>query len=61
MANPRRDNVSLLRVLFNSTLESLPLKLYSQSLTGNSFAIDRPGNLFRFPVLLMLSLPLFSF
>jgi hypothetical protein len=35
----------LLRVSFNSTLESLPLQLCSQPLTGNSFAIDRLGNL----------------
>jgi hypothetical protein len=45
LANPRRDDVLLLRVLFNSTLESLPLQLFSQPLTGNSFAIDRLGNL----------------
>jgi hypothetical protein len=45
LANPRRDDVSLLRVSFNSTLESLPLQLCSQPLTGNSFAIDRLGNL----------------
>jgi hypothetical protein len=37
---------------------SLPLQLYSQPLNG-SFAIDRVGNLFPFPVLLILSLPLF--
>jgi hypothetical protein len=48
---PRRDDVSLPRVSFNSTLESLPLQLCSQPLTGNSFAIDRLGNLFPFPVL----------
>jgi hypothetical protein len=59
LANLRRDDVSLLRVSFNSTLESLPLQLYSQPLTDNSFAIDRLGNLFLFPVLLILSLPLF--
>jgi hypothetical protein len=34
-----------LRVSFNSTLESLPLQLSSQPLTGNSFAINRLGNL----------------
>jgi hypothetical protein len=45
LANPRRDDVSLLRVSFNSTLESLRLQLFSQPLTGNSFAIDRLGNL----------------
>jgi hypothetical protein len=45
LANPRRDDVSLLRVSFNSTLESLPLQLYSRPLTSNSFAIDRVGNL----------------
>jgi hypothetical protein len=45
LANPRRDDVLLLRVSFNSTLESLPLKLCSQPLTGNSFAIDHLGNL----------------
>jgi hypothetical protein len=39
------DDVFLLRVSFNSTLESLPLELCSQPLTGNSFAIDRLGNL----------------
>jgi hypothetical protein len=39
------DDVWLLRVSFNSTLESLPLQLCSQPLTGNSFAIDRLGNL----------------
>jgi hypothetical protein len=59
LANPRRDDVSLPHVSFNSTLESLPLQLYSQPLTGNSFAIDRLENLFPFPVLLILSLPLF--
>jgi hypothetical protein len=59
LANPHRDDVSLPRVSFNSTLESLPLQLCSQQLTSNSFAIDRLGNLFPFPVLLILSLPLF--
>jgi hypothetical protein len=39
------DDVCLLCVLFNSTLESLPLQLCSQPLTSNSFAIDRLGNL----------------
>jgi hypothetical protein len=39
------DDVWLLRVSFNSTMESLPLQLCSQPLTGNSFAIDRLGNL----------------
>jgi hypothetical protein len=39
------DDVSLPRVSFNSTLESLPLQLCSEPLTGNSFAIDRLGNL----------------
>jgi hypothetical protein len=39
------DDVCLLRVSFNSTLESLPLQLCSQPLTSNSFAIDRLGNL----------------
>jgi hypothetical protein len=43
LANPRRDDVSLPHVSFNSTLESLPLQLCSQPLTGNSFAIDRLG------------------
>jgi hypothetical protein len=43
LANPRIDDVSLPRVSFNSTLESLPLELCSQPLTGNSFAIDRLG------------------
>jgi hypothetical protein len=43
LANPRRDDVSLPRISFNSTLESLPLQLCSQPLTGNSFAIDRLG------------------
>jgi hypothetical protein len=38
------DDVWLLRVSFNSTLESLPY-LCTQPLTGNSFAIDRLGNL----------------
>jgi hypothetical protein len=61
LANPRRDNVSLSRsrVSFNSTLESLPLQLWYQPLTSNSFSIDRLGNLFLFPVLLIISLPLF--
>jgi hypothetical protein len=59
LANPRRDDISLTRVSFNSTLESLPLQLYSQPLTSNSFDIDRLGNLFPFPILLILSLPLF--
>jgi hypothetical protein len=59
LANPRRDDVWLLCVSFNSTLESLPLQFCSQPLTDNSFAIDRLGNLFLFPVLLILSLPLF--
>jgi hypothetical protein len=59
LANPHTDDVSLLRVSFNSTLESLPLQLCSQLSTGNSFAIDRLGNLFPFLVLLFLSLPLF--
>jgi hypothetical protein len=59
LANLHRDDVSLLRVSFNSTLESLPLQLCCQPLTGNSFAIDRLGNLFPFPVLLILSIPLF--
>jgi hypothetical protein len=39
------DDVWLLRVSFNSTLESLPLQLCPQPLTGNNFAIDRLGNL----------------
>jgi hypothetical protein len=39
------DGVSFLRVSFNSILDSLPLQLCSQPLTGNSFAIDRLGNL----------------
>jgi hypothetical protein len=43
LANPRRVDVSLPRVSFNSTLDSLPLQLCSQPLTGNSFAIDRLG------------------
>jgi hypothetical protein len=43
LANPRRDDVLLPHVSFNSTLESLPLQLCSQPLTGNSFAIDRLG------------------
>jgi hypothetical protein len=42
LANLCRD-VSLPRVSFNSTLESLPLQLCSQPLTGNSFSIDRLG------------------
>jgi hypothetical protein len=53
------DDVSLPCVSFNSTLESLPLQLCSQALNGSSFAIDCLGNLFPFPVLLILSLPLF--
>jgi hypothetical protein len=40
-------------------LEPLLLQLCSQPLNGNSFAIDRLGNLFLFPVLLILSLTLF--
>jgi hypothetical protein len=59
LANLRRDDVSLLSVSFNSILESLPLQRCSQPFTGNSFAIDLLGNLFLFPVLLILSLPLF--
>jgi hypothetical protein len=59
LANPRKGDASLLRVSFNSTLESLPLHRCSQPFTGNSFTIDRLGNLFPFPVLLILSLPLF--
>jgi hypothetical protein len=43
LANPRRDDVSLPCVSFNSTLKSLPLQLCSQPLTGNSFAIDHLG------------------
>jgi hypothetical protein len=43
LANPCRDDVSLPHISFNSTLESLPLQLCSQPLTGNSFAIDRLG------------------
>jgi hypothetical protein len=43
LANPRTDDVSLPHISFNSTLESLPLQLCSQPLTGNSFAIDRLG------------------
>jgi hypothetical protein len=39
------DDVCLLRVSFNSTLESLPLQFCSQPLTSNSFVIDRLGNL----------------
>jgi hypothetical protein len=39
------DDVCLLRVSFNSILESLPLQLRSQPLTSNSFAIDPLGNL----------------
>jgi hypothetical protein len=39
-----RDDVWLLRISFNSTIESLPY-LCSQPLTGNSFAIDCLGNL----------------
>jgi hypothetical protein len=39
------DDVCLLCVSFNSTLESLPLQLCSQPLTSNSFVIDRLGNL----------------
>jgi hypothetical protein len=38
------DDVWLLPVSFNSTLESLPLQLCSQPLIGNSFAINRLGN-----------------
>jgi hypothetical protein len=58
LANSRRDDVSLLHISFNSTLESLPLQLCSQTLTGNSFATNRLGNLFSFLVLLIVSLPL---
>jgi hypothetical protein len=43
LANPRRDNVLLPYVSFNSTLEPLPLQLCSQPLTGNSIAIARLG------------------
>jgi hypothetical protein len=39
------DDVCLLRVSFNSTLESLPLQLCSQPLSSNSFTIDHLGNL----------------
>jgi hypothetical protein len=55
------DDVWLLCVSFNSTLESLPLQLCSQPLTGNSFALTvlEPSQLF--PVLLILSLPCFFY
>jgi hypothetical protein len=43
LAKPRRDDVSLPRISFNSTLELLTLQLCSQPLTGNSFAIDHLG------------------
>jgi hypothetical protein len=59
LANPRRGDVSLLCVLLNSTLESLPLQLCSHPLSSNSFTINRLGNLFPFLVLLLSSLPLF--
>jgi hypothetical protein len=52
------NDVSLFRISFNYTLESLPPQQCSQPFTGNSFAIDLLGNLFPFPVLLILSLPL---
>jgi hypothetical protein len=39
------DDVCLLHVSFNSTLQSLPLQLCSQPLTSNIFSIDRLGNL----------------
>jgi hypothetical protein len=61
LANLCRDDVLLLRVSFNSTLESLPLHWRSQPFTGNNFAIDLLGNLFPFPLLLILSHPLFCF
>jgi hypothetical protein len=48
------------RNLANSTLKSLPLQLCSQPLTGNSFAIDRLGNLFPFLVL-WIAYPFLSF
>jgi hypothetical protein len=38
------DDVWILHISFNSTLESLPY-LCSPPLTGNSFTIDRLGNL----------------
>jgi hypothetical protein len=39
------DDVCLLHISFNYTLESLPLQLCSQPLTSNSFFIDHLGNL----------------
>jgi hypothetical protein len=39
------DDVCLLRISFNSTLESLLLQLCSHPLTSKNFTIDRLGNL----------------
>jgi hypothetical protein len=57
------DNVCLLRISFNSTLESLPLQLCSQPLTSNSFlAILTVLRTFPVvPVLLILSLHCFFY
>jgi hypothetical protein len=55
-----RDDVCWLCVSFNSTLESLPLQLCSQPLTSNSF-LTVLGTFPAVPVLLILSLPCFSY
>jgi hypothetical protein len=57
------DDVCLLRVSFNSTLESLPLQLCSQPLTSNSFpaVLTVLGTFPAVPVLLILSLPCFFY
>jgi hypothetical protein len=57
------DDVCLLRVSFNSILESLPLQLYSQPLTSNSFPaiLTVLGTFPVVPMLLILSLPCFFY
>jgi hypothetical protein len=57
------DVVCLLSVSFNSTLESLPLQLYSQPLTSNSFLVVLTvlGTFPAILVLLILSLPYFFY
>jgi hypothetical protein len=56
------DDVCLLHVSYNSTLESLPPQLCSQPLTSNSFpaVLTVLGTFPTIPVLLILSLPCFS-
>jgi hypothetical protein len=57
------DDVCLLCVSFNFTLESLPLQLCSQPLTSNSFpaVLTVLGTFPAVPMLLILSLPCFFY